>query len=472
MTLRKLFAKGSKAFSRFSYSNTAKLTGIIVSVILPVYNTEKYLPAMLDSLVAQDLPSKNFEVIAVDDGSTDSSGAILDDYAQRFSHFHVIHQENSGWAGKPRNVALGLSRGTYVFFADADDLLAPQALRRMAEFAQQHQLDVVMPKVVGIGGRKQTSSLYAKTNPSATPLQALKSLTPQKLVSRSLIESNQLRFVEEPVRLEDGMFMVACYLKAKRIGVISDFDFYSLRKRADGSNISFRPLVPHEYTASIGKIASIINAMAKSQELAESMVLSLWARKGLKIYEPPRFKRYSEKIRGQWLEAHAAFLEAFISAELSGRLADIHHRKTEAIRSKDMSAVLATNELEAVLTQPVTVGAAVVVDGALVITGMVPGTGLDRVRITAEPRGKRGIITAEAILIVANGEFTWTMPCPSRAFGILDFFVQSITEELSGPNRRLAAAQGTYVAGGQLEPYQTKNGYFSVRISTPEVRPD
>lgn len=467
MALGRLISKGAKVLTRLSTAYVRRPSGIMVSVIVPVYNTEKYLPEMLDSLVAQDLQSEHFEVIAVDDGSTDSSGAILDRYAERFPHIHVVHQENSGWAGKPRNVALDLSRGKFVFFADADDLLAPQALRRMVEFAQQYKLDVVMPKVVGIGGRKQTSSLYANTLPSATPLQALKSLTPQKLVSRSLIEANQLRFAEEPVRLEDGMFMVACYLKAKRIGVLAELDFYSLRQRADGSNISFRALVPHEYTESIGKIAAIINEMANSREQAEAMVLSLWIRKGLKIYEPPRFKRYSERIRDEWLDAHAAFLKTFISTELSARLTDIHNRKTEAIRSKAMSDVLAMNELEAVLTQPVAVNAAVVVDGALVITGLAPGTGLEKVQVTAETRGKRGSVTAETTIIVANGEFTWTMPRLSNAVGILDFFVQPIAGEISGPNRRMAAARGTYVSDGQLEPYQTKNGYFSVRISKP-----
>ncbi|WP_210100622.1 glycosyltransferase family 2 protein [Paeniglutamicibacter antarcticus] len=441
----------------------------MVSVIVPVYNTETYLPHMLDSLVAQDMSSDEFEVVAVDDGSTDTSGAILDEYATRFPHIRVFHQANSGWAGKPRNVALGHSRGTYVFFADADDLLAPQALRRMVDFAEANKLDVVMPKVVGIGGRKQTSSLYSKTDPSVTPLQALKSMTPQKLVARSLIEQNQLRFAEEPVRLEDGMFMVACYLKAKGIGVIADSDFYSLRQRADGSNISYRPLVPQEYSDSIGKIAAIIKSMAKNQDLADAMLLSLWTRKGLKIYVPPRFKRYSHKIQAQWLEAHSALLDSIIPGELSLRLSDIHHAKTEAIRRGDIGAVLATNEIEAKLTQTVSVSGATTVDGNLFLTGRASGEGIERIKISAEQRGKRGNVHAEAILRVENGVFSGELPGVLRGDTTFDFFVHAFIGDLRGPNRRLASEEGSFSAGKLLEPYMTKNGYFSVRSSTLEA---
>ncbi|NNV09367.1 glycosyltransferase, partial [Geobacillus sp. MMMUD3] len=70
-----------------------------VSVIIPVYNVEDYLPECLDSLVNQALGSFTAEVIAVDDGSTDASGSILDEYAARYDFVRVIHQENSGWPG-------------------------------------------------------------------------------------------------------------------------------------------------------------------------------------------------------------------------------------------------------------------------------------------------------------------------------------------------------------------------------------
>lgn len=466
-----LIDRTPRIFSRLLKAFPVRQRGVLVSVIIPVYNTENYLRQMLDSLIDQDLPADNFEVIAVDDGSTDSSGSILEEYANRIPHLHVVHQENSGWAGKPRNVALGLSQGKYVFFADADDILAPDALRRMVDFARQYRLDVVLPKVVGIGGRKQTSSLYARTNPSATPLQALKSLTPQKLVKRSLIEENHLRFAEEPVRLEDGMFMVACYLKAKRIGILADEAFYSLRQRADGSNISYRPLVPHEYTASIAKIAAIVKDMAKSRAQAEAMTLSLWTRKGLKIYEPRRFPRYSQTIQEHWLEAHAGFLEEFIPLELSRRLGDVHHRKTEAIRRKDRQAVLETNEIEAKLTRPVTVTEAKMVNGSFVFSGRVESKDLNCVRISAEPREKNSAIVLQTVLTAADGHFSGIISALPRGFGVWDFYAELSLEGIAGPNRRLAVDEGSFLSDGGFSPYQTQNGYLSLRSSSQSGKP-
>lgn len=87
----------------------------LVSIIVPVYNVEKYLNKCLDSLVGQTL--KEIEIICVDDGSTDGSPLILDEYANRDSRVIVIHQSNQGTA-QARNVALAKATGKYVGFAD------------------------------------------------------------------------------------------------------------------------------------------------------------------------------------------------------------------------------------------------------------------------------------------------------------------------------------------------------------------
>src|SRR5699024_7351542 len=113
-----------------------------VSIVVPVYNAGRYLQDCLASLLAQDLPTDRFEVIAVDDGSTDGSGELLDELATRHGNLGVIHQENSGWAGRPRNVGMDLARGRYIFFADADDQMAPDAARALVTFADTHRSDV------------------------------------------------------------------------------------------------------------------------------------------------------------------------------------------------------------------------------------------------------------------------------------------------------------------------------------------
>ncbi|MBP3538836.1 MAG: glycosyltransferase family 2 protein, partial [Oscillospiraceae bacterium] len=104
-----------------------------VSVIIPVYNAEKYLRQCLDSILAQDCPEGfDYEVLLVDDGSTDQSGILCDEYAARSPVFRVFHRENGG-ASAARNGAIRLAKGDYVQFVDSDDWLLPGLFARLAE---------------------------------------------------------------------------------------------------------------------------------------------------------------------------------------------------------------------------------------------------------------------------------------------------------------------------------------------------
>lgn len=115
-------------------------------MIVPVYNARQYLMTFLECLDSQT--GVEFEVIAVDDGSTDGSGELLDEAAAELDWLTVRHQENSGWAGKLRNVGLDLARGRYVFFADADDEIRSAAsLSGMVTFADEHDTDVRLPRM-------------------------------------------------------------------------------------------------------------------------------------------------------------------------------------------------------------------------------------------------------------------------------------------------------------------------------------
>ncbi len=99
-----------------------------VSVIIPVYNTENYLSACIDSVLCQE--HVTLEIILVDDGSTDSSGKICEEYASQYSCIHTVHIENSGPA-TAKNVGLKLAKGDYVSFTDSDDELEPTMFYEM-----------------------------------------------------------------------------------------------------------------------------------------------------------------------------------------------------------------------------------------------------------------------------------------------------------------------------------------------------
>ena len=99
-----------------------------ISVIVPVYNTEKYLAKCLDSLLKQQI--NNYEILLVDDGSTDNTPQICDDYAKKDKKVRVFHKENEGCA-VARNFALNKARYEYITFTDADDWVTEDYLKTM-----------------------------------------------------------------------------------------------------------------------------------------------------------------------------------------------------------------------------------------------------------------------------------------------------------------------------------------------------
>ncbi len=121
--------------------------GIKVSIIVPVYNTGEYLRKCFYSLMGQTL--KELEFIIVDDGSTDSSGSICDEYAQRDSRFKVIHKNNEG-VSAARNKGITAAQGEYIGFVDSDDTVKDNMYERMYCEALENEADVVMCDAVTI----------------------------------------------------------------------------------------------------------------------------------------------------------------------------------------------------------------------------------------------------------------------------------------------------------------------------------
>lgn len=111
----------------------------LISVIIPVYNVEKYLHRCLDSVIAQTY--QNIEIICVDDGSIDESGRICDQYAVRDAHIKVIHQENQGLSAA-RNRGLDAAEGEYIAFVDSDDYILEDMYKRMLDKLLNYNVDL------------------------------------------------------------------------------------------------------------------------------------------------------------------------------------------------------------------------------------------------------------------------------------------------------------------------------------------
>ena len=114
-----------------------------ISVILPVYNVEKYLRRCLDSIISQTMDQDDYEVIMVDDGAKDASPAICDEYSAKHENFIVIHQPNGG-AAAARNAGLCAANGEYVVFVDPDDYIEPDYLQVAYNTAKDNQADIAL----------------------------------------------------------------------------------------------------------------------------------------------------------------------------------------------------------------------------------------------------------------------------------------------------------------------------------------
>ena len=111
-----------------------------ISIIIPIYNAEKYISRCLNSILNQDLP--DIEIICVDDGSTDGSWEVLERYDSMYEEIQILHQENR-FAGVARNVGLEIASGEYIHFMDVDDYLFPNVYGKIYAFSKERQLDYV-----------------------------------------------------------------------------------------------------------------------------------------------------------------------------------------------------------------------------------------------------------------------------------------------------------------------------------------
>jgi poly(ribitol-phosphate) beta-N-acetylglucosaminyltransferase len=213
-----------------------------VTVVIPVFNTRPYLTRCLHSLAGQTIGTDRMQVIAVDDGSTDGSGALLDRFARRQADWlTVIHQPNSGGPAGPCNQALDRATGRYVLFLGADDYLGREALGRMVDLADRYASDVLVFRMVGVNNRFTSQDLYTETVPeislydSALPY----SLANTKLFRRELIERYQLRYPEDMPMGSDQPFTIEACVRARRISVAADYDYYYIVRRLDAGNITY-----------------------------------------------------------------------------------------------------------------------------------------------------------------------------------------------------------------------------------------
>lgn len=214
-----------------------------VSIIIPVYNVEHYLRICLDSVCGQTM--KDIEVIAVDDGSTDSSSDILREYAERYPDFFYVYRTENQGVSQARNYGVSKATAEYVLFADSDDFLALNMCEVLYKKAEQDNDDVVLCGYFTVRERPLTKRIY-RTKAKAYTVSyetdfnvherkfELTHISPfpwDKLFRRSLIEKYPF---PQGLRFEDLAIMYPVLCDAQQIGVVPHY-LYNYRRASETS---------------------------------------------------------------------------------------------------------------------------------------------------------------------------------------------------------------------------------------------
>ena len=217
------------------------MSKIKVSVIIPIYNVEEYIEECLDSLVNQTL--KDIEVLMVNDGSTDSSGEIAAEYADKYENFHLLTKPNGG-QGQARNYAIPLAKGEYIAFVDPDDYISLDAYEKLYAASENGAHDIITGNVKRFNSKRKFNSGLHKnaiieniksTHITKNPELIYDTAIWNKLFKLKFWKENNIEF-PEGVLYEDIPVAIISHLKSKSTAVLEDV-IYHWRER-DGQSKS------------------------------------------------------------------------------------------------------------------------------------------------------------------------------------------------------------------------------------------
>ncbi|MFJ2648726.1 glycosyltransferase [Streptomyces sp. NPDC087420] len=378
-----------------------------VTVVVPTYNSGPLIKPLVESMLRQTMPPGEFEVLFVDDGSTDNTPAQLAALVAEHPNFRFTEIPNSGWPGKPRNVAIELARGEYVQFIDHDDLLGDEALRRMYDLGHANRSDIVIGKVVSnFRLRGIPHALMSRTRESCTfetaPLHD--SLTVHKMYRTAFLREQEIRFPVGHFVGEDLLFMVPAVFRAASVSVVGDYPCYYYLEREDGGHTTPDHLDPVSYSANLRQIFDALRAETGPGPMRDKWLRRFWRADMVKYLSEPIFPTYGPEQRGALFRALREVAEEYLTEEVYEGLAGLERARADLVRTDRPDALLE-------------------------LTGRAAGLDAD-VRLTSAEWRRGRLLTRFEARFATDGEGT---PLTLLRRGDRYFLDPSLTDGLVGP---------------------------------------
>ncbi|MDA7025491.1 glycosyltransferase [Bacillus sp. CLL-7-23] len=311
-----------------------------ITVAVPCYRSEQFISKCMDSLVNQSMADDEYEIICVDDRSTDRTVEVLHEYQSRYHQVKVIEREtNSGGPGEPRNQAIEAAKGKYIFFVDSDDYLGTEALERLYNFAEEHDSDVILGKMQGVNGRGVPKAIFKETNPNVDLVDSVLvyALGPTKMFRVSMLKENNIWFPTNIKATEDQVFVMNAFLHASVISVLADYDCYYAVLR-EGDHMTFAYVSPQDYYDAM----KVIIDMIKTSRLSETRKEKLIAKFLNRHFEFSRTTDFttvlqSEDEQREWMNELYLFVQKNIPAEVDTMVKNHFRLRLYFIRHNDLT---------------------------------------------------------------------------------------------------------------------------------------
>lgn len=304
---------------------------IKLSIIVPIYGVEKYLRKCVDSLLAQNIPSSEYEIILVDDGGTDACPAICDEYAASHNNICVVHRKNGGLSAA-RNSGIEVAQGDYIMFVDSDDYIEPNVLKGLLDQVDRDNLDVLRYRLQYVNPQYEVFNPY-KSDPfkgndySEIPTDGVSFLN-----SRMSTACYAWAFVIKRELLDGCIFTPGIYFE--------DTD-WTPRMLCKAKRVASTNTVVYNYLQREGSITNAVNRSKQKKVLDDKMhLIATLQQQAIDLRKSGRYNRWYRDMISDTVVSIIGMLSVEFYAEKDAYLAQLKQLNMYPLEPKSLKAKL------------------------------------------------------------------------------------------------------------------------------------